>query len=85
MTAHATVAELIGRTRAEILESVAEPSHTSALARRLGRSPGNIADHLRVLHACGLVSRARGGRNVMYTRTPLAEALREAARHDNPA
>lgn len=69
------VAKLIGPTRAEILELVAEPNHTSALARGLERSPGNVADHLKVLRACGLVARARMGRNVMYTRTPLADAL----------
>jgi DNA-binding transcriptional ArsR family regulator len=77
----AVVGQLIGQTRAEILELVAEPAHTSALARRLGRSPGNIADHLKILHASGLVVRARVGRNVMYARTPLADALLEGASH----
>src|SRR5262249_28464331 len=69
------VAKLIGPTRAEILERVGEPNHTSALARSLGRSAGNVADHLKVLHACGLVARVRVGRNVLYSRTPLADAL----------
>jgi hypothetical protein len=69
------VSKLIGSARAEILELVGEPVHTAALARTLGRSPGNVADHLKILRTCGLVSRARTGRIVLYSRTPLGAAL----------
>lgn len=71
------LADLIGRTRATILITLAEPSTTTALARRLQLTPGAISQHLSVLHAGGLVSRARATRTVVYRRTARGDALLE--------
>ncbi|MFD0327965.1 winged helix-turn-helix domain-containing protein [Streptacidiphilus monticola] len=70
---------LLGRSRARVLAALDSPASTTQLARSLGFAPGAVADHLAVLRAAGLLTRARAGRSVLYRRTPMGEALMGAA------
>ncbi|WP_430787513.1 DUF5937 family protein [Actinoplanes sp. G11-F43] len=69
------LAALIGRTRALILVTLADPASTSQLARALNLAVGAVGDHLGVLSRAGLVQRARSGRSVLYRRTPMGDIL----------
>lgn len=69
------LAALLGRSRARVLAALDTPASTTQLARSLHQTPGAVADHLAVLRAAGLLSRARAGRSVLYRRTPMGDAL----------
>ncbi|MFF1560506.1 ArsR family transcriptional regulator [Streptomyces sp. NPDC058279] len=66
---------LLGAPRARLLRLLGEPLATVELARRLRVTPSAVSQHLRVLHAAGLVTRARQGRQVLYRRSPLGDGL----------
>ncbi|MEU8657307.1 ArsR/SmtB family transcription factor [Actinoplanes philippinensis] len=68
---------LLGRSRALLLDSLADAASTSQLARAFGMAVGAVGDHLAVLHRSGLVERARSGRSVLYRRTALGDSLIE--------
>ncbi|WP_030663478.1 helix-turn-helix transcriptional regulator [Streptomyces rimosus] len=69
------LASLLGAPRARLLALLEEPLPTVELARRLRVTPSAVSQHLRVLHATGLVARARHGRQVLYRRSSLGDQL----------
>ncbi|MFB4306596.1 ArsR/SmtB family transcription factor [Actinomadura sp. GTD37] len=66
---------LLGARRAALIDVLGEPLPTVELARRLNVTPSAVSQHLRVLHAAGLLTRARDGRHVLYRRSPLGDRL----------
>jgi DNA-binding transcriptional ArsR family regulator len=71
----ATLARLLGRTRARLLAELVEPATTTELAQRHRMAPGGLSGHLTALRDAGLVAGERHGRQVRYERTPLGHAL----------
>lgn len=73
-----SLAALIGATRAAILTALAEPTSTTALARRLSVTPGAVSQHLSVLRSAGLIVGLRTGHSVLYGRTRSGDQLTRA-------
>jgi DNA-binding transcriptional ArsR family regulator len=71
----AALVDLLGRTRALLLEMLEEPQATVELARRLKVTSSAVSQHLQVLHATGLVIRERDRRQVLYRRSPTGDRL----------
>lgn len=69
------LADLLGATRAGLLDALHEPASSSELATRYGVSPSAVNQHLRVMHDAGLLTRARHGRSVLYRTSELGEQL----------
>jgi len=69
------LARLLGRTRALVLGSLDQPLSTTALASLIELSPAGVSRHLLALRDAGLVSTARHGHEVRYSRTALGSAL----------
>jgi DNA-binding transcriptional ArsR family regulator len=73
---------LLGSSRAAVLVALEEPASTTQLTAILGQSLGGLGGHLAALREAGLATRARSGRSVLYSRTPVGDALVAAAGAD---
>lgn len=71
----AATTELIGVTRARLLDTLRSPATTSALARQFAVTPGAVSQHLAALYHGGLLTRQRSGREVLYQTSDLGLAL----------
>jgi DNA-binding transcriptional ArsR family regulator len=67
--------DLLGRTRAAILEDVLTGRTTGELARRFGISGAAVSQHTAVLRRAGLLLSVRHSRHVLHTITPAGLAL----------
>ena len=67
--------DLIGRSRALILESLDVPCSTTSLAQSLGLSISTVSEHLSVLAGAGLLESRRDGQRVLYWRTMVGDLL----------
>lgn len=74
------LARLVGGNRARVLALLDEPHSTTQLAVLTGLPLGAVGNHLRVLLDAGTVLRRRSGREVLYWRTSLGDALVAAGR-----
>jgi DNA-binding transcriptional ArsR family regulator len=72
---HGGLDRLVGANRAALLRLLEQPLGTTHLAASCGLPVGAVGNHLRVLLDSGVVARRRSGRNVLYWRTPLGDAL----------
>jgi DNA-binding transcriptional ArsR family regulator len=69
------LARLLGRTRALLLTSLDQPTSATTLAALLKLSLSGTSGHLVAMRDAGLVTGARHGHEIRYTRTPLGSAL----------
>lgn len=66
---------LLGTVRAAVLQAVRAPRSTTAVAHLVGVTPGAVSQHLGALRACGLVTSARHGRQVLHSLSELGDDL----------
>lgn len=78
-----SLGNLLGRTRALVLEALAEQRTTGQLAQVLGISVASASEHARTLREAGLVTTVRAGKESWHCCTSLgAQLLRAPASHN---
>ncbi|MEO3850288.1 winged helix-turn-helix domain-containing protein [Streptomyces sp. B8F3] len=70
-----SLAQLLGHTRAAVLQSLGGLCTTSELARRAGVSASSASEHAGVLRRAGLITSTRLRNRVHHSLTPLGTAL----------
>ncbi|KUM81162.1 winged helix-turn-helix transcriptional regulator [Streptomyces sp. ISL-22] len=73
------VAQLIGPSRAMVLDTLEHPRTTTELAELLQLTPPTTSRHATVLREAGLVESRRQGNRVFHLRTRLGDALMNGA------
>lgn len=75
------LSRLLGTTRADALDVVADTCTTTELARRLGVSPATASHHVGILRDARLIDSTRDGVAVRHRLTGLGAALLDGGRH----
>jgi DNA-binding transcriptional ArsR family regulator len=73
------LAELLGHTRAAVLQLALKERTTTELAHDLGISAATVSSHTKALRGAGLIVTARAGKAVLHSVTPLGGRLLESA------
>lgn len=73
------LADLLGHTRAAVLERARSERTTTELARELGISAASVSAHTKTLRSAGLIVTTRAGKSVLHTVTPLGDRLLQDA------
>jgi hypothetical protein len=76
--ARESLAALLGRTRAAVLQATDEGCTTGEVARQLNISPAAASQHATVLRNAGLLVSHRERNSVLHTLTPLGRAMLDA-------
>lgn len=79
LSSRKSLGDLLGRTRAMVLTTVAGGRSTTEVARAAGISPGSVSQHTAVLRTAGLITTHRTGPAVQHSLTPLGLSLLEAS------